>query len=197
MSPASWNRIVPRGVRLRSKMRWKNGRWRLATPDRVVLEDVIVPGVIATGGVERALDVGVAWYTRSYPRLFRGVDYWSVDFNPDNARYRNGQHHTLSMTRLTDVFEPDTFDFVLCNGVFGWGLNERDQAAEAIEACATVLRPGGWLVIGWNDVPGRRVDGLHDLLDVRFERATLPAVGDDRLITDTPYRHQYEFFRAR
>ena len=67
-------RLVPRGLRLRSKMRWKNGRWRLGTTDRMFLEDVVVPGLLATNEIHRVLDIGVAWYTRSYPRLFASAE---------------------------------------------------------------------------------------------------------------------------
>ena len=87
-------------------MRWKNGRWRLATPDRVFLEDVIVPGFLADDEIRHVLDIGVAWYTRSYPRLFAGVDYWTVDFDPAKQRIAGPQHHTLSATQLTDAFGP-------------------------------------------------------------------------------------------
>ncbi|WP_307219643.1 bifunctional 2-polyprenyl-6-hydroxyphenol methylase/3-demethylubiquinol 3-O-methyltransferase UbiG [Microbacterium sp. SORGH_AS_0888] len=178
-------------------MRWKNGRWRLATPDRVVLEDVIIPGVLAAGEVDHVLDIGVAWYTRNYPRLFRGIDYWSVDVDPAEAEHRRAHHHTLSATKLTDVFAHDTFDLVLCNGVIGWGLNRPEQVALGLDACAAVLRPGGWLVVGWNDVPGHRVEGLEEMLAARFDHAELPVLGADHYLTDTHYRHRYDFFRAR
>lgn len=197
MPSRSWKSLVPRKVRLLAKMRWKNGRWRLATPDRVVLEDVVVPGILATGEVHDVLDIGVAWYTRNYPRLFRGADYWSVDVDPREARHRRGQHHTLSATRLTDAFAQDAFDLVLCNGVIGWGLNRREQVEQGLDACAAVLRPGGWFVVGWNDVPGHRVEGLEEMLAARFDRAELPALGADRYITDTHYKHRYDIFRAR
>jgi hypothetical protein len=187
-------RLVPRGIRLRSKMRWKNGRWRLATPDRVFLEDVIVPGMLARDDIRRVLDIGVAWYTRSYPKLFAGVDYWTIDYNPESAKIAGSQHHTASATDLDKVFDPGIFDLIVCNGVVGWGLNKPEDVATAFDAMATVMRPGASLVLGWNDMEGRRVPGLDELLAKRFSRVTFPPIGADHFIPDTPYAHRFDFF---
>ncbi len=190
-------RLVPRGLKLRSKMRWKNGRWRLATTDRMFLEDVVVPGLLETNEIHRVLDIGVAWYTRSYPRLFKGVDYWTVDVDPAKQRIAGANHHTLSATQLTDAFAPGTFDLVVCNGVFGWGLNDPSDVEKALDQCADVLRAGGWLVVGWNDMEGRRVPGLDELLTKRFRRQALPAVGADHFIPETGYAHRFDFLTKR
>jgi SAM-dependent methyltransferase len=197
MSPHNLKRLVPRGLRLRSKMRWKNGRWRLATPDRVFLEDVIVPGFLADDEIRHVLDIGVAWYTRSYPRLFAGVDYWTVDFDPAKQRIAGPQHHTLSATQLTDAFGPGTFDLVLCNGVIGWGLNNPSDVEKALDECADVMRPGAWLVVGWNDMDGRRVAGLDDLLAKRFRKEVFAPIGADHFIPDTHYAHRFDFHVRR
>jgi hypothetical protein len=43
-----------------------------------------------------------------------------------------------------------SFDTIILNGVFGFGLNsERDQDA-ALGACRLLLARDGWLVLGWN-----------------------------------------------
>jgi SAM-dependent methyltransferase len=160
----------------------------------VFLEDVIVPGMLAKSDVRRVLDIGVAWYTRSYPKLFAGVDYWTVDYDPASARIASPQHHTVSATRIDEVFDADTFDLVVCNGVVGWGLNEPEDVTRALDACATVMRPGAWLVLGWNDMDGRRVPGLDDLLARRFRRATFAPIDADHFVTDTPYAHRFDFF---
>jgi SAM-dependent methyltransferase len=178
-------------------MRWKNGRWRLATPDRVFLEDVVVPGILADDEVRRVLDIGVDWYTRSYPRLFAGAEYWTVDVDPAKQRIASSNHHTVSATHLTDAFAPGTFDLVVCNGVIGWGLNDPSDVETALDECAEVMRAGAWLVVGWNDVEGRRVPGLDALLAKRFNRQVLPPVGADHFIPKTPYGHRFDFFTKR
>jgi len=197
MSTQTLKKLVPRGLRLRSKMRWSKGRWRLGTPDRVFLEDVVVPGFLAMDEIHRVLDIGVAWYTRSYPRLFAGVDYWTVDFDPAKQRIAGAQHHTVSATQLTDVFDPETFDLVVCNGVIGWGLNDPADVEKGLDACADVMRPGAWLVVGWNDMDGRRVPGLDDLLGKRFRRQVFPVVGADHFIPETRYAHRFDFLTKR
>jgi SAM-dependent methyltransferase len=197
MSPHTLKRLVPRSIRLRSKLRWKDGRWRLSTPDRVFLEDVIVPGFLAADGIRQVLDIGVAWYTRSYPRLFAGVDYWTVDVDPAKERLAGSNHRTLSATRLTDVFEPGTFDLVVCNGVIGWGLDDPADVAKALDECAEVMRPGAWLVVGWNDTEGHRVADLDDLLARRFRRQVFPPVHADHFIPQTGYAHRFDFFTKR
>jgi SAM-dependent methyltransferase len=195
MTPHTLKRLVPRGLRLRSKMRWKNGRWRLATPDRVFLEDVIVPGFLAMDDIRKVLDIGVAWYTKTYPKLFAGVEYWTVDVDPDKQRIAGANHRTVSATHLAEAFPEGGFDLVVCNGVIGWGLNSPPDVERGLDACADVLRPGGWLVVGWNDTGGHRVDGLDELLAKRFRHEVFPPVGADHFIPDTPYAHRFEFLR--
>jgi len=187
--------LVPATWKLRSKMRLHQGRWRLATPDRMFLEDVVIPWFSARDDVRRVLDIGVDWYTQSYPKLFREQEYWTVDMDDAKRRYATSQHHTVSMTELDEVFAPEKFDLVLCNGVVGWGLNDLADVTRALEACAKVLRPGGWLVLGWNDREGHRVSGLIPLVTKHFAYFTHPLVGLDHHITDTSYSHRYDFFQ--
>ncbi|MDF5717348.1 MAG: hypothetical protein PUP93_26680, partial [Rhizonema sp. NSF051] len=42
-------------------------------------------------------------------------------------------------------------DLIICNGVFGHGLDEREDVDKAYGACYQCLRNGGVLIIGWND----------------------------------------------
>ena len=193
MSTQSLKKLVPRGLRLRSKMRWKKGRWRLGTPGSGVPRGCRGARLPRQDEIHRVLDIGVAWYTRSYPRLFAGVDYWTVDFDPAKRRIAGAQHHTVSATQLTDVFDPGTFDLVVCNGVIGWGLNDPADVEKGLDACADVMRPGAWLVVGWNDMEGRRVPGLDDLLAKRFRRQVFPVVGADHFIPETRYAHRFDF----
>ena len=187
--------LVPDGWKLRSKMRLHHGRWRLATPDRMFLEDTVVPWFTVREDVRTVLDIGVDWYTRSYPALFQKQDYWTIDFDPDKQRYATRQHHTASMTQLAEVFPLEKFDLVLCNGVVGWGLNDPADVASALEASAKVLRPGGWLVLGWNDREGHRVPGLLEIVSRHFSPFTHPSVGAPQHVTDTSYCHRYDFFQ--
>ena len=35
------------------------------------------------------------------------------------------------------------------HGVFGYGLDTTEDQAAALLACHTLLKPGGWLILGW------------------------------------------------
>ena len=89
-------------------------------------------------------------------------------------------------------------DGVVCNGVYGFGIYERDELAKALRASYSVLRPGGTVVLGWNDVAAfAPFDPLDVALAAGFVRdATL--LGAWRVRTDTPTRHTFDtYIRAR
>jgi len=86
----------------------------------------------------RVLDVGVG--TWPYPRqLFQDVcDYTATDcFQHPNIDLVSDIH------RLTDVFEPESFDFVLCIDV----LEHIPRPWEAVRELYAVLSPGGTLLL--------------------------------------------------
>ena len=63
-------------------------------------------------------------------------------------------------------------------------------------SCYSRLRRNGHFLFGWTDVPARvpiPLESIHGL--ERFERFTFPAFGSWRYVTQTPYRHTYDFYR--
>jgi len=85
---------------------------------------------------------------------------------------------------------------ILCNGVFGWGLDEKCDVEQAFQACFECLRGGGVLVIGWDDIEERRPFPLEQCVSLRqFEPFVFPAFGVARYVTQTPYRHTFDFYR--
>jgi SAM-dependent methyltransferase len=91
---------------------------------------------------------------------------------------------------------PATFDVVVMNGVYGWGVNDRPALTAALTSIAAVLKPGGKLVLGWNDVP---VLGPFDpepvAAECGFERDPTSPLGAWRVLTDTPTRHTFDAYR--
>jgi len=86
----------------------------------------------------KVLDVGVG--TWAYPRqLFQDrCDYTATDcFEHPNIDVVSDIHH------LTDVFPPESFDFVLCTDVF----EHIPRPWEAIQELHAVLKPGGILLL--------------------------------------------------
>jgi len=137
-----------------------NGRidfWREHKPDREMLEGRIFPALRQRDDIRRILFVGVDWYTRPYPRAFAGREFWTIEPIPGRAKHgAKGRHVMGSVTELDQHFEAGSFDTVILNGVLGYGLDDPVEQAEALRQCARALRAGGLLVVGWNDLDGRR-----------------------------------------
>jgi SAM-dependent methyltransferase len=170
--------IVP--VRLRRLLRHTlTARAVRVSPDRLVLERVILPEVLARKA-QRVLSVGVEQYTAHYPALFAqaGVELWTVEIDPYHARWGEpGRHVTGDVRELRRLFVPASFDVVLFNGIIGFGIDDVGSAEQAISAVAAVLKPDGWLVLGWNIDKG--VDPLSltstRRLFTRWEEGPLPS----------------------
>lgn len=176
------------------------GAGRVArSPDRRVLEDVILAHYAAQPGPLRLLFVGTRRYTRSVEGRLAGHRLLTLDRDPRAARWGSSQGHVVACaTRAAEHFTPASFDVVLCNGVFGWGLDRRADVEAALEGFATLLRPGGELVLGWNDVFGRRPFPLEQARALaRFEPFVFAPLGAAVLQLEGASRHRFAFFRRR
>jgi SAM-dependent methyltransferase len=165
------------------------------TEDRRILETIILPWLMGLPGNRRVLFVGCDWYTRGYRKWFDQDSYWTMDYDVAKAPYGSRLHITDSMTNVTRHFGIEALDLVLCNGVFGWGLNERAQVEHAFSAVSTVLRSGGLLLIGWNDTPKRKPFPLESIQALqRLRRRIIDPLGQTDVRTDTPNQHVYSLF---
>ena len=103
--------------------------------------------------VEKVLEVGSRDVNGSIRCLFEDITYLGVDMikGPNVDIVVNGHN-------LRTVFDPDYFDAVFCFDTF-----EHDDAFWlTLEQMKAVLKPGGWLVLGF---PGRNCpehDHPHD-----------------------------------
>ena len=126
----------------------------LRTEDRRVLECIILPFFADQPDFRCIVFVGCAHYTRSYERLFRkSQKFITIDHSPETKSFGARHHFVAPMGDLDQLLEPASVDLVVCNGVVGWGLNERGDVERSFEAAFTILRPGGVLLVGWNDEP--------------------------------------------
>lgn len=170
----------------------------LRTEDRRVLEETILPWFAKREDARRVLFVGCDWYTRQYQRLFADREYWTLEMDPRRRRYGARRHVTASIVELGRYFEPGSLDVIIMNGVLGWGLNDAVQAEAAIAACGLALRREGSLVVGWNDIPEKKVLDLETSAGIAsFDAWTFPALGTARYLTPGRARHTYDFFRRR
>jgi hypothetical protein len=168
----------------------------METEDRRVLEEIIFKQIRKLPQTQRILFVGCDWYTKHYQRTFFGDrDYWTIDISAKAAKFGGRQHLTAGLQYLDRHFPERHFDVIFCNGVYGFGLDAQEQIERAIEMCWSRLRDGGYLVFGWDDIPVRTPVPLESIAALRrFEHFALPELAAGRYLTDTPYRHTYDFY---
>jgi hypothetical protein len=166
----------------------------LQTRDRWILEQLILPWYAGQPGPLSVVFVGCDYYTWHYERVFRDHHYATIEPVPSQSRFGARRHVEDGMENLDRHFEPGSVDLILCNGVVGVGLDRREDAEKAFSACATALKPGGQLMLGYNDVPLRTpYDPLSLDAMQAFRPVEFPPLGASVYLTPTAYRHTYAF----
>ena len=107
------------------------------------------------------------------------------------------KHHIVDgLQNVSAHFTPRSLDLIVCNGVFGCGLDAAADVEGAISGCHETLIDGGVLVIGVSDIEEWRPHALETSGALHaFEPYTSPPLQTADYLTDTPYRHRYLFFR--
>lgn len=169
----------------------------LNTTDRIILEQSILPFYVSQPDIRTVLFVGCSSYTVQYQRqFFSRVNFWTIEPDATRARYGSNKHVIAPLENLEQHFAANTFDLIICNGVYGWGLDRPDQLETAFRQCHACLRSGGYFLLGWDDIPERAPVALDSVSSLqRFNRHEFPVLGTWRLATDTPYRHTFDFYR--
>ena len=168
---------------------------RMPTPDRDTLEKVILPSYAARPDIKTVLFVGCAWYTHHYEQMLPGRVYWTIDPDPWKKRFGSRRHVVAGLESLDAHIAPGSLDLIICNGVFGWGLDDRADCERAFQGCFDALRPSGELIIGWNDVLERRPLELASLQSLaRFRPLTFGPVGSNEYLANPENRHVYNFY---
>lgn len=169
----------------------------LDTTDRAVLEQKIFPHYYSNPLVCDVLFVGCNTYTAHYQsEFFPDVNFVTLEPDFELAKFGASCHIVAPLEELGRHCPPGSFDLIICNGVFGWGLNDYDQCEAAFNQCHECLVHGGHLVLGWDDLPQRTpvpLDRLRSL--ARFHKQVFAPLGSWRYRTDTPFRHTYDFYR--
>lgn len=126
--------------------------WRTSrSPDRKVLTSEILPAFATS--CSTLLWIGVRSYTRGYYELLEaaGSVCWTADKDPAAARWGHPERHlTCDVMQLASGGDAPRFAGVLCNGVFGYGIDGSRRQAAATERLAHIVPRGGWLMLGWN-----------------------------------------------
>ena len=169
---------------------------RKRTEDRRILETVILPYFAERDEYARVLFIGCEWYTQGYTKIFEARDYWTLEIDPAHRRYGAKQHVIAGLQDITRHFPANGFDLIICNGVFGWGLNEPNAVEQAFAGCRACLRPGGVFVLGWNDTIDHCPIPLDDMTSLRsLEPFEFPPLAMSEYLTETVNRHVFRFYR--
>lgn len=169
---------------------------RLKTLDRTLLDQKILPLFTGDASIRTVLFVGCDYYTAHYPAMFPQAEFWTIEPRPTKAKYGGKPHITGYLQDLPDHAKPETFDLIVCNGVYGWGLNRREDIEKALRACFNCLKPGSLFIFGWNDVPERTpvpLDSIEAL--AKFEKREYPELGGWRLVSGSETGHVFDFYR--
>lgn len=173
----------------------RGGAFYQDTPDRLVLENVILPFYQLSAAHNEILFVGCDWYTAGYARRFALKSYATIDPDPVRAKYGAAKHQVAPMRNLSAAHAPNSLDLIMCNGVIGWGLNELAEAEASFEAAFKALRPGGHLIVGWNDLPRHLPFEIAAVKALQlFERNIFPPLGADHHQVEHELRHTFNFY---
>ncbi|WP_295446155.1 class I SAM-dependent methyltransferase [uncultured Thiodictyon sp.] len=193
----SGKKLVPRVIR--EHISEYVNSWRTArSPDRALLIKSILPAFGQTSAVafhKAILWIGCRRYTKNYYSLLEhgGAQCWTLDLDPRVSQWgRAGRHVVGDILNLADIFPDIRFDVILCNGIFGFGIDTSSTQRRAAEAMATVITPGGWLLLGWNT--DRIADPVQtQVMKPWFDQASLPSVGERFVVARST--HVYDIFR--
>jgi len=148
----------------------------------------------------RCLFVGLDKHNWHYPRLLPWVDFHTLDCNPHMAVYgRAGRHWVGSALEMSAHYGRAAFDALIANGIIGFGIDTEADFLRLLDECHAVLKPGGLLVLGYNDFPERFGFPVDPLAGGLFEEAPpgIAGVQGARHPVDDSFRHLYVFLRRR
>jgi hypothetical protein len=167
----------------------------LIQDDRRVLQTIIFPNFAHRTEFSKVLFVGTAWYTRGYRHFFEDGEYWTLEIDPALSKYGSKHHIVDSFANVSDHFQPGEFDLIVCNGVFGSGLNAKPEVESAFKGSHYCLREGGIFVLGWNDIPEKRPFTLAESESLRlFAPYVFPPLNSSSFLTANPNRHTFNFY---
>lgn len=180
----------------KGELRYRASGAYLATDDRQILEDVIIPYFASRDDLSRVLFVGCEWFTKHYEKAFKHNEYWTIDREPFNARYGSNKKHIVDALENLDKYcDTGYFDLIIANGIVGFGTNTIESAENAFQQCWRCLRSGGLLCLGWNDVSEFNHFSLEEVQSLdQFAPYNFPPLGTSRYAAQTRLKHVFAFF---
>lgn len=159
------------------------------------MKDVIFPYFVDNNNFSTVLFIGSQWYTRGYNRVFKDKNYWTLEVDPEQAKYGSSNHIIDYAENVSDYFSKSAIDLIICNGVYGYGLDDKADFDRTIDGFNDCLRAGGIFIHGWNDIPEHRPFDLNDSVSLkRFSLFEFPPLSASHYLTANPNRHTYDFY---
>ena len=97
--------------------------------------------------------VGCRSYTYHYRTYFlrSGIDYWTSDIDPIARIWGERRKHVTCDVKLLGEHVPrQSFDLVVLNGVFGYGVDDVASMDQAVSTIRCALKDNAHLLVGWN-----------------------------------------------
>ena len=88
---------------------YRYGEKRKKFEDRDVLERIIIPYILETIDPKKILDVGREEYEHFYNLFFKERELWTIDINPEKAKFGSENHIIDDVKNVTDHFNYDYF----------------------------------------------------------------------------------------
>jgi len=162
--------------------------------DRNVLERIIFPYALAHFKLKTVLDIGREDYQKFYNEFFKNKELWTMDVNSKRKEFGANNHITDNVSNLEKHFKKNYFDFILMNGVFGWGLNKKEDIEKTFASIHKILKPGGLFILGWNDVEDLTPVLLKNIEALKkFKPFIFPPLKTEQFKCETG-EHTYNFY---
>lgn len=162
-----------------------------AVASRLCLERELLPWIAQR--YRHVLFVGTSSYTFHYEDLFRRDQYTTIEVQPRGAAWGAADHIVAPIEEIGRHRPDGSFDSIILNGVFGFGVDQPDHKRRVIAALHRALAPGGLLLVGWNT-------DLHDdpapLLLPYFAPAGEEPCSERRAFAPDE-THVYDFYTRR
>jgi hypothetical protein len=169
---------------------------QIASHDRSILEEVILPYFAKSTSIQRILFVGCSAYTQWYENIFHGKEYWTIDSKRIKRKYGSEHHIVDSVTNVGSYVAKQYFDVIIMNGVIGYGLNRVSDIERAVDACHAALASQGILLVGWNDTRQRTPIDIRALRAISALRAHyFEPLQACHYRTEGAQRHTFSFYR--
>lgn len=180
----------------KGELRYRGSGAYLATDDRQLLENVIIPYFASRDDLSKVLFVGCEWFTKHYEKAFKHKEYWTIDREPFNARYGSNKKHIIDdLENLDKYCDVGYFDLIIANGIVGFGTNTMETAEDAFQQCWRCLRSEGLLCLGWNDVSEFTPFALEKIQSLdQFAPYNFPPLATARYAAQTRLKHVFSFF---